>query len=200
MITRLWKVCLPENNSFIISLFFFLIRCLMSICFKQTLNIFLMFWHPCRCLWISPSNSQERMALLCCIQKLLGHSAILTPRPSSLWGSELPSPSSTRGESLVFISLECYHEVPALGFIETSKLVHIIRLGWLRSQRINLMFSSTFGWEKASLQCISVHWWFDMCTCPLLCQYTGLVGLESGNVWSIMCLLYVPLHAHLVGL
>lgn len=66
--------------------------------------LILMFLCPCRFLWISPSNSRERMMLLCCIQKLLGHSAILTPHPSGLWGSKLSSMGSTGRWMLASIS------------------------------------------------------------------------------------------------
>lgn len=50
-----------------------------------------MLSRPCRSLWILPSNSQERMMLLCCIQKLPEHRDILTPHPWRLRRSELKS-------------------------------------------------------------------------------------------------------------
>lgn len=73
--------------------------CLSSRCFNQILCLLL---RPCRCLWILPSSSRERMKVLCCTRKLLEHNDILMPHPSSLWGGELKLMSSAGRELFVF--------------------------------------------------------------------------------------------------
>lgn len=56
---------------------------------------------PCRCLWILPSSSQERMTQLCCIQKQQECNVTLKPYQSNPPGSEDASVTSIKQE-LVF--------------------------------------------------------------------------------------------------
>lgn len=182
--------------------------------FSQDNRLILMFLCPCRFLWILPSNSQERTTLLCCIQKPLGQSDILTPHSSPrLWGSELNSRSSSGRRPLASSS-------GAAAFKECGPRTHVC-FGGLKASRQNS--NLLFKWDslqkkvlysvivKTSDWCIGQFWvkptggwrWFDMwqhCTCStLLFQWTGLVGFEFGKCGAFMCL-YVPRSAHLVGL
>lgn len=102
-------------------------------------RLFLMFLCPCRFLWISPSNSQEKMTLLFCIQKLLGRSGILTPHPSILWGSEFTSMSSAGRQPSGFHFRVCcvQRHLGLLGLRIPTDIFEGLNASW---QNLNLLF------------------------------------------------------------